>query len=65
MKAERPLILITNDDGIGSRGIAHLTRIAVTLGDVVVVAPDSAQSGKSSAISVNTPLFINEHQPLE
>ena len=38
MKAERPLILITNDDGIGSRGIAHLTRIAVTLGDVVVVA---------------------------
>ena len=65
MKAERPLILITNDDGIGSRGIAHLTRIAVTLGNVVVVAPDSAQSGKSSAISVNTPLFINEHQPLE
>ncbi len=44
MKAERPLILITNDDGIGSRGIAHLTRIAVTLGNVVVVAPDSAQS---------------------
>ncbi len=65
MKAERPLILITNDDGIGSRGIVHLTRIAATLGDVVVVAPDSAQSGKSSAISVNTPLFINEHQPLD
>ena len=43
MKAERPLILIANDDGIESRGIAHLTRIAVTLGDVVVVAPDSAQ----------------------
>ena len=37
----------------------------MTLGNVVVVAPDSAQSGKSSAISVNTPLFINEHQPLE
>lgn len=61
MEQKRPLILITNDDGLAARGIEHLTRIATRLGDVVVVAPDSAQSGKSSAITVNQPLYINEH----
>lgn len=65
MKAERPLIFITNDDGIGSRGIAHLTRIALKFGDVVVVAPENPQSGKSSAITVNSPLFINEHPSID
>lgn len=34
----RPLILITNDDGIHASGIEHLIRIAATLGDVVVAA---------------------------
>ncbi|MDE6061804.1 MAG: 5'/3'-nucleotidase SurE, partial [Duncaniella sp.] len=61
---KRPLILITNDDGIGSKGIIHLARIAATLGDVVVVAPDAAQSGKSSAITANTPLYVNSHSPI-
>ncbi|MBD5300756.1 MAG: 5'/3'-nucleotidase SurE [Bacteroides sp.] len=61
---KRPLILITNDDGIGSKGIIHLARIAATLGDVVVVAPDAAQSGKSSAITANTPLYVNAHSPI-
>lgn len=65
MEAKRPLILITNDDGIGSRGIEHLIRIAVKFGDVVVVAPDTAQSGKSSAITVNSPLFVNRHPDLD
>lgn len=57
----RPLILITNDDGLNARGIHHLMNIASTFGDVIVMAPDSPQSGKSSAISVNTPLFIHKH----
>lgn len=65
METKRPLILITNDDGIGSRGIEHLIRIANKLGDVVVVAPDAAQSGKSSALTVNTPLFVNEKAPID
>ena len=65
MESKRPLIFITNDDGISSRGLSHLTRIALELGDVVVVAPESAQSGKSSAITVNSPLFINEHPSLD
>lgn len=58
---KRPLILICNDDGYDARGIDHLTRIAATMGDVVVVAPDSAQSGKSSALTVNAPLMLTSH----
>ena len=65
MEQKRPLILITNDDGLGARGLEHLTRIAVTLGDVVVVAPATPQSGKSSAITVNTPLYIEEHPAID
>lgn len=65
MEQKRPLILITNDDGLGARGLEHLVRIAVNLGEVVVVAPDAPQSGKSSAISVNTPLYINEHESID
>lgn len=62
---KRPLILITNDDGLGARGLEHLVRIAVRFGDVVVVAPDAPQSGKSSAITVNTPLYVNEHDSID
>ena len=65
METKRPLILITNDDGIQSGGIEPLTRIAVGLGDVVVVAPDNAQSGKSSALTVNSPLYIRKYEPID
>jgi len=61
MENKRPLILITNDDGIQSKGINHLVEITKTLGDIIVVAPDSAQSGKSSALTVNSPLFVHDH----
>lgn len=61
----RPLILITNDDGIYASGIEHLIRIAATLGDVVVAAPATAQSGKSSALTVNAPLEIAEHPSID
>lgn len=54
-------ILITNDDGIHAPGLMSLVECAVQFGDVIVVAPDTPQSGKSSAISVETPLFITEH----
>lgn len=61
MESKRPLILISNDDGIQARGINHLAEIAREFGDVVVVAPDAAQSGKSSALSVNAPLYVHNH----
>lgn len=59
--SERPLILITNDDGVHAPGLMHLLASAKAFGDVIVVAPDTPQSGKSSAISVEKPLFITQH----
>lgn len=52
----KPLILVANDDGITSKGIAFLVKLASQLGEVVVVAPDSAQSGMGHAITLETPI---------
>ena len=41
----KPLILVTNDDGINAPGIRTLISVMKEIGDVVVVAPDSPQSG--------------------
>ena len=54
----RPLILVSNDDGITSPGIRFLVEQMMTLGDVVVVAPNKPQSGMSHAITLNNPLRI-------
>jgi 5'-nucleotidase len=56
---ERPLILVTNDDGINAPGIRTLIGIMNTIGDVVVVAPDSPQSGMGHAITVDATLYVN------
>ncbi len=55
----RPLILVTNDDGITAPGIRALIQIMNTLGDVVVVAPDSPQSGMGHAITINSTLYCS------
>lgn len=52
----RPLILITNDDGDFSKGIAVLTRLMLPLGDVVVMAPDGPRSAQSNALTVTHPI---------
>ena len=44
-------ILISNDDGIYSPGIAALAKVAATFGDVRIVAPDVEQSSMSHAIT--------------
>lgn len=41
--SQRPLILVTNDDGITAPGIRTLIKLMKTLGEVVVVAPDSPE----------------------
>lgn len=51
----RKLILVTNDDGIAAPGIRNLVEVARELADVVVVAPDSPQSGKGHAVTLSTP----------
>ncbi|MBR3831519.1 MAG: 5'/3'-nucleotidase SurE [Bacteroidaceae bacterium] len=59
-RGARPLILVTNDDGIEAQGIKSLVTYLMPLGDVVVVAPDSARSGQSAAITVNVPLRVTQ-----
>ncbi|WP_025761664.1 5'/3'-nucleotidase SurE [Dyadobacter tibetensis] len=54
----KPLILVTNDDGITSKGIRTLVEIMKKIGDVVVVAPNSPQSGKGHAITIGEPLRL-------
>jgi 5'-nucleotidase len=55
-----PLILVTNDDGIVAPGIRALVEIASELGEVVVVAPDSPQSGQGHAITIHDPLRLKK-----
>lgn len=55
---KKPLILVTNDDGITAKGIASLVEAVQPFGDVVVVAPDGPQSGMGHAITVNKPLRL-------
>lgn len=56
---KKPLILVTNDDGITAPGIKALVEVAQELGEVVVVAPDSPQSGMGHAITVADPIRLH------
>jgi 5'-nucleotidase len=57
--SKRPLILVTNDDGIHAKGLRVLSEIATAFGDVCVVAPDKPQSGMGHAITMTKPLRMN------
>lgn len=57
---KKPLILVTNDDGITAPGIRVLINIVKEIGNVIVVAPDSPQSGMGHAITVDNTLQINK-----
>jgi 5'-nucleotidase len=54
------MILITNDDGIVAPGIKALVDVAKKFGEVIVVAPDSPQSGQGHAITLNQPLKLRK-----
>ncbi len=56
---ERPLILISNDDGYEAKGINSLIEMVRGLGDVLVCAPESARSGFACAFSATKPLMLN------
>lgn len=57
---KRPLILVTNDDGITAPGIRTLISVMKELGDVVVVAPDRPQSGMGHAVTLDAPLYCDK-----
>jgi len=61
----KPLILITNDDGHDARGIQVLTLLMMQLGDVVVVAPDGARSTQSNALTVTHPIRFKKLEQKE
>ncbi len=56
----KPLILLTNDDGINAPGLKALLDVATELGEVIVVAPDSPQSGQGHAITLKDPLRLRK-----
>ncbi len=60
MDKDRPLILVTNDDGIDSPGIYALAEAMKELGEVVVAAPDRQQSAVGHALTVAQPLRITK-----
>lgn len=60
MKKQKPLIFVTNDDGITAPGIIALVQVMKTIGDVVVVAPDKPQSGMGHAITINSTLRLHK-----
>ncbi len=62
---ERPVILITNDDGITAPGIRALVNAVKDLGQVIVVAPDSPQSGMGHAITIGEPLRLHKTEIFE
>lgn len=59
---KQPLILVTNDDGITAPGLRILIRLMQEIGEVVVVAPDSPQSGMGHAITIDSTLYASPIQ---
>lgn len=58
--SKRPVILVTNDDGITAPGLHALVEAIKDLGDIYVVAPDSPQSGMGHAITINNLLRLDK-----
>lgn len=60
MATDKPVILVTNDDGITAPGIRALVEAVKGLGKIIVVAPDSPQSGMGHAVTIGEPLRLNK-----
>jgi 5'-nucleotidase len=58
MSKKKPLILLTNDDGLYAEGISALSEILKPVGDVFVVAPDREKSASSLALTLHHPLRV-------
>lgn len=57
-------ILISNDDGIRSKGLEALVKALYREHEVIVAAPAGQQSAKAHAITVRERLYVEEYQPL-
>lgn len=61
----RPLIVVTNDDGYLAPGLNELIKMVKPYGDIIVVAPEKGASGMSHAITMSTPMRIIKTQEYE
>ncbi|MBQ8336343.1 MAG: 5'/3'-nucleotidase SurE [Bacteroidaceae bacterium] len=57
---ERPLILVSNDDGYRAKGINSLLGVLKEFGDVIAVAPHTGRSGKGCAITSEVPVKLTK-----
>lgn len=55
---QRPLIVVTNDDGADAKGFAHLIEAVRPYGDVLAIAPDTGKSGMSHALTFKQPVRL-------
>jgi 5'-nucleotidase len=60
MNQRKPLILLTNDDGIHAEGLRYLKMAAEKLGQVSVIAPESEQSAVGHSITLYDPIKARE-----
>ncbi len=64
MPSLRPLILITNDDGILSKGLRAAAEACAPLGDLLIVAPDQQRSGSGRSLQHGTSSRIHRREVL-
>ncbi|MCD7968833.1 MAG: 5'/3'-nucleotidase SurE [Alistipes sp.] len=57
---KKPLIFITNDDGVNALGFRTLVEAAGRIGRVIAIAPETTQSGKAHAITMYSPLYLRQ-----
>jgi len=62
---QKPLIFISNDDGVWAPGIKILVDVAKLYGEVIVVAPDRPQSGQGHAVTIKSPIRMNKVDAFE
>ncbi len=60
MSEKKPVILVTNDDGINAPGLRALISIVRQIGDVLVIAPDKPMSAMGHAVTISAPLRVNK-----
>jgi 5'-nucleotidase len=60
---DRPLILVSNDDGVKAPGIVALAGALAEIGDLIIAAPDRERSAAAHSISLDRPLRAEQVAP--
>ena len=57
---KKPLILITNDDGINAPGLRKLISVVKHLGEIIVIASEGTMSGMGHAVTIESPIRLKQ-----